>query len=110
MDAVADQFEATLDEIDRLDEQKTPLVKRHSKHKSSVRSKMKRKFEETLAENPETTEVTMKLGNTTFKLEEIESCPPCKDDDLEQYFSPENVAKYREARTKKRLKLSFERE
>lgn len=109
MDNVNTQFETTLDEIDRLDEQKTPLAKRHSKHKSTVRNALKKQFAEAQAEDPSLTELTMAVGNTTFKLENQTNCPSCSVDDMAMYFDPESIEKYKQAKTKSRFKLSFER-
>ena len=95
-------------EIENLDHAKKPFTKKLSKHKSSVRKIMKRKLEEAQDRDPSITETILEVGGTTFKMEEVVSCPSCKVDDLHAFFAEENIEKYMQATEKKRLKLSIE--
>ena len=95
-------------EIENLDHAKKPFSKKLSKHKSSVRKILQRKLEQVREDDPSVTEVVLEVGDTTFRMEELTSCAPCKVDDMHAFFSKENVEKYIETMQKKRLKLSIE--
>ena len=95
-------------EIQNLDHAKKPYMKQVSKHKKAIRKVLKRKLESKQAENPDTMDVEIEVGDLVFRLEEVTSCAPCKFEDMPAFFSKENIEKYEEAMTKKRLKLSIE--
>lgn len=108
MEMVKTKYPETMDELAELDDQKKKLTKTLSKCKSSVRKILKRKLEKTQAQDPTATEVEVSVGDLTFRLFEKESCAPCKVDDMHTYFTPENIAKYQEGATKKRMAFSVE--
>lgn len=95
-------------EIENLDHAKKPFTKKLSKHKSTVRKILKRKLEEMQEDDPSVTEVVLEVGDTTFRMEELTSCAPCKVDEMHAFFSKENVEKYMQAVEKKRLKMSID--
>ncbi len=105
---VAKEYPKTLDQISDLDDLKKPLTKQLSKHKSAVRKIMKRKLDTVREATPDTTTLVLDVGNTTFRLEEIVSYKACPVEEMEAFFLPEAIAKYKEAVENKRMKLSIE--
>lgn len=108
LNRVASDIPGLQSEIESLDHAKKPFTKKLSKHKSSVRKILKRKLQEMQEDDPSVTEVVLEVGDTTFKMEEVVSCAPCKVDEMLAFFSKENVEKYMQAMEKKRLKMSIE--
>lgn len=108
IDEVASDVDQVRAQIAQLDNSKKPLSKKLSKHKSSVRKLMKRKLEEAQVNDPTLDSLVIKVGNTTFTLEQVKSCAPCKVDDMEAFFNKDNVDKYKAAMEKKRFKLNVE--
>ena len=105
---VASEYPKTLDEISDLDDQKKPLTKKLSKHKGAVRKIMKRKLDAIREEDPDTLELVLQVGNTTFKLEEVTSYKACVVEEMDAFFAADAISKYKEAVEKKRLKLSVD--
>ncbi len=105
---VASNFNNIQADIQELDQAKKPLSKQLNSHKRTVKKVLKRKLEELQEDDSTVTEVVVQMGNTTFRLEQVETCPPCKVDDLYAYFPKEHVEEYIEKTRKKRLKLSID--
>ena len=105
---VASSYSKIHDDIQELDQAKKPLSKQLNSHKRTVKKVLKRKLEELQEDDSTVMEVVIQLGNTTFCLEQVETCPPCKVDDMYAYFPKEQVEEYMEKTRKKRLKLSIE--
>lgn len=105
---VASSYPKIQDDIQELDQAKKPLSKQLNSHKRTVKKVLKRKLEELQEDDSTVTEVVVQMGNTTFRLEQVEKCPPCKVDDLYAFFDREHVEQYIKATRKKRLKLSVD--
>jgi len=105
---VATEYPKTLDEISDLDDAKKPLTKKLSKHKGAVRKIMKRKLESVRETDADANSLVLQVGNTTFKLEETVSYKACPVEEMEAFFAPQAIAKYKEAVENKRMKLSVE--
>tara|TARA_B100000683_G_C12125512_1_gene405335 strand:+ start:75 stop:446 length:372 start_codon:yes stop_codon:yes gene_type:complete len=104
----ADSIPPIQQEIQNLDHAKKPFMKQVGKHKKAIRKVLKRKLETLQLQDPQATEIEVEVGDFIFRLEEITSCAPCKFEDMPAFFSKENIEKYEEAMTKKRLKLNIE--
>lgn len=103
---VAQEYPRTLDQISDLDDAKKPLTKKLSNHKSAVRKIMKRKLDQVREDNPDATSLTLQVGNTVFTLEEVVSYKACPVEEMDAFFSQDQIAKYKEAVENKRMKLS----
>lgn len=105
---VASSYSKIQDDIQELDQAKKPLSKQLTSHKRTVKKVLKRKLEELQEDDSTVMEVVVQMGNSTFRLEQVETCPPCKVDDLYAYFPKDHVEEYIEKTRKKRLKLSID--
>lgn len=108
LETIAQEYPDTKREISKLDLQKKPLTKKLNHHRKDLRKFLKRKLDEARAQNPSVGEISKSIGGQNFRLEEIDVVPPCKHDDMANFFSPENIQKYEAATRKKRLKLHEE--